>query len=120
MARIMSEKQTEVYRTVVRVTYLEDGPVDNHYDYESRSYEKKPQWYAGQTKAEVFGPHSEKSVNRDYSYEDGCRYKYNEETKKHDYVKVADVTVEKQVLKPVLALNEHGALELALDWVRYN
>jgi hypothetical protein len=81
---------------------------------------EEPRWLAGQSRTEVFGPYSLKSINQNYSYVDGWRYRYNEETKKQDYVKYADVMVEKQVLRPVLALNEHGALELALDWGRYN
>lgn len=120
MARMMFEKQTEVYRTVVRVTYLEDSPMTREYDWASSSYIEKPRWRAGQSFTDVFGPYSSKSVNQNYSYHNGWQYTYNEETKKQDYVKVADVVVEKQVLKPVLALNQNGSLELALDWVTYD
>lgn len=119
MARTMTETSTGVYRTVVRTEFLDDGPVDNYWNYETHDYEKRPRWVAGHVRTEVFGPYSEKSVNRNYSYENGWRYKYNEETKKRDYVKYANITVEKQTLAPVFALQSNGSLTMELDWVKY-
>lgn len=121
MARTMPEKNTGVYRTVVKTTYLEDSK-------ETGWYTKEPINKAGDSITQVFGPYGTKAANGNYSYiphtkrvQTGVYDKghWKEGQPMYDYVPVTSVTWECQELRPVLALNSSGSLELALDWVTY-
>ncbi len=98
MARTMDEKNTDTFRTVVRTTYLESAAAH----------------LAGKVCTETFGPYVSASNSRNYSFRPTVGHVDGE------YEIVARQEVWHQQLKPVLALNPSGSLELALDWVTYD
>lgn len=131
MARYMVLGSTGVYRTVVTTTFVKDY--------------KKPYghttYHPGDVVTEIFGPHVSNANNRNYStfpgfysVDDGFHtaeslrysqekfdlyYKNRQPPRKWKRIPVSTQKVEHQILKPVLALNASGSLELALDWVAY-
>lgn len=142
MARIMGEKSTGIYRTVVRTTYLEDSQeLTWGYDGDSHPYKRieKPVHVKGDVVVEVFGPYANKPQNQNYSViphyrtvDNGPNYKrenygymtddqwarsWYSKSRSIDYIPVTRVETEKQELRPVLALLPSGALVQDLDWV---
>jgi len=128
MARTMSEKNVGTFRTVVTTTWNEEYKEPGYYGYVHE---------AGETRTEIFGPYADKSHNQNYSYLSlgyhgpavprerqpwHSDYEWNTYFKDktiRPYIIVATQEIQKQELKPVLALNANGSLELALDWVTY-
>lgn len=142
MARTMTETSTGVYRTVVRTEFLEDSKeltweYDDNYNRAS-----VPVYKIGDVIVEVFGPYANKAQSQNYSQLTGYReedtgeklYKrsdcpymsddrwkgsYYESATKVNYIRTTKVTVEKQTLAPVFALQPNGSLTMELDWVKY-
>jgi len=142
MARTMLELSTKVYRTVVRSEFLEDSDQKHSMYDKDFNWVKVPDRRKGDVVTEVFGPYPNKAQNQNYSMIQAFRivdtgeklYKrsdhpnisdqwwygsHYETATRQDYIKIADVKVEHQELKPVFALNANGTLSLELDWVTY-
>lgn len=143
MARTMDLTNVGIYRTVVKTEFLEDSEETcREWDVDSRSYSVVPYRKAGDTIVEVFGPYANKPQNQNYSQFTGYRkedtgeklyersqFQYMSDAvwnnshyataTKVNYINTTKVTVEKQTLAPVFALQPNGSLTMELDWVKY-
>lgn len=132
MARSMSEKNTGIYRTVVKTTWVKDSK-ETYRSWNDGSYgEIVPHYKVGDTVTEVFGPYVSNAQNQNYSIIDTVKYEDLGEKYPDDYgyapyrgqpkstrVVYAYQKTQSQRMEPVLALQPSGSLKLELDWVDY-
>lgn len=126
MARNMEETRTDIYRTVVKTTYLEDVPS------KTERGQTDPGGKAGRTYVQIYGPHAESWFSRDYSgrrtykwvddgvYPDKDQYgrpHWRAGQVKQKTVDTATKVVQHQKLTSVLSINPNGSLTLGLDWI---
>lgn len=133
MARTMEEKNTGIYRTVVRTEFLKDSKETYaKWDYNLHEYVVTPEHAKGDVITEIFGPYVTNAQNQNYSIIRTGGVEETEEVYPDDfyweerrgkpivtYVRYANVTTEHQKLAPVFALQPNGSLTMELDWVKY-
>lgn len=127
---------------MVRTEFLEDSKEMTWAYDDDYNRVQRPVHRTGDVIVEVFGPYANKPQNQNYSQFLGYRkentgeklYKredctwmsderweksYYATATKVNYIGTTNVTVEKQRLAPVFALQPNGSLTMELDWVKY-